>query len=117
MPFERFTHTNCRASRKPSVSANYKGSISFNKAAQEKFGFDGKEFADLYYDRESKHVGISFPSEQELYSINVRNNNSAATISFTALFNFLGIKLEKTTRFPVVQQGEYICFDISEIWK
>jgi hypothetical protein len=64
MAFEKFTDTG-RRSFKPKVSIRKSGVIGFSAAAVDKFKLKDCKFVTLYYDRDTRTIGIQGTREEE----------------------------------------------------
>ena len=70
MPFERFTKTRSRGLI-PKVSIWSRGQIGFNKSAVAKFEIDKFDYLVLFYDKDSKRIGIKLTNDQEEGAIKI----------------------------------------------
>ncbi len=98
MAFERFTHVG--KSYRPKISIRSNGQIGFNFGAIEKFSLGKFQYAVLYYDQESKKVGIQLTGnkdEEGACTLRVKNGN--ASIAAKSYLDYYSINYSKTMRF------------------
>ena len=82
MAWEKFTIT--RRSFSPKISIRGKSQIGFNTAAIEDFKLKDYKFAVLYYDKESKKIGIKLTNDKDEEGVRKLKVRPAAGASLPA---------------------------------
>lgn len=84
----------------PAVSLTRYGNFSLNSKAIAQY-FTGCRFAKLYWDEDTKKVGIKpmKKKEQYAYSLNISPKGNVGSFSATAFCRAYGIKYDKTKTF------------------
>jgi hypothetical protein len=98
MGFERFTESGRSFKARISIRAN--GQIGLSHGAVSKFGLDRYQYVVLFYDKETKQIGIQPTNDAEekgAYRLNVKG--SGATISALAFMDYFGIDHEKAEKY------------------
>lgn len=96
MPFERFNET--ARSYKPKVSIRQNGTIAFNSGAVKKFNLSTHKYVTLFFDRESRIIGIRPTETTEDGSHPLHLGRTGASVSATRFLTFFDVLPEKTTR-------------------
>jgi len=100
MPFVRFTESG--RSYKPKVSIRVNGTIGFNAGAIRKWKLDGFAFIVLFYDKESRTIGIKpvkTADEEGSHKLNFGKGKKSAWVSCRKFFDFFDIAVQDTKRF------------------
>ena len=114
MAFTRFTATGGRF--RPMVTISKAGLISMNKGAARRFNVGACEAAVLFYDSETKRIGIKPTNDMaEDGACRLRKRESGADISGRSFLAFFEITHERTRRFDAVwdAESEMIIVDIA----
>jgi hypothetical protein len=113
--FETFTRRMIPLVKKPSVTIQKKGTMSFNKAAQVALG--SPEAVELLYDKEAKIIGIRAvdPAVEHAYPMRPQGSKSDGPfiVSGSAFTKYYGIKTDEARRFTADVQDGVLCFDIA----
>jgi hypothetical protein len=81
MAFEKFTKTGARGLA-PKASIWSRGQIGFNQSAVAKFQINNYDYVVLFYDKESKRIGIKLTHKNEEGAIKiVKSSTGAAFVS------------------------------------
>ncbi len=110
MAFERFTGRG--KNYKPRVSIWKGGQIGLNQGAVEKFDLINKCYVIMFYDRETRKIGLKFVEngeEEGAAKMNVRNN--AAIIAAKSFLTCYDINHKETDKYDIYideQTGYYI---------
>lgn len=105
MGFVRFTETG--KSYTPRASVSTTGLIGLNDGARKRFGVDGFTHCILYYDADTKRIGIEFTSDSSVEGAQkIRFRPTGADIAGKSFLSFFGIQPEETLLFPVVKDNE-----------
>jgi len=83
MAFERFTKTNARGFV-PKASIWSRGQIGFNQSAVRKFEFNKYDYVVLFYDVESKRIGIKLANKNEEGVIKISKKLASGGASVSA---------------------------------
>lgn len=101
MAFERFTKTG--RSYAPKISIRSNGQLGFNFGAIEKFQLGNFAYAILFYDKQSKMVGIKLTNDKEDEgACKLRVHNKNASIAAKSFLDYYSIPYSKTARFESV---------------
>jgi len=100
MAFERFIQTG--KSYKPKISIRANGQIGLNQGSIEKFKLNKYKYAVLFFDRETKRIGIKPTNTEEegICKLQIRKSNAA--ISGKAFLDYYSIDYSKTKRYEAV---------------
>ena len=84
------------------VTITHFGNFALNSKTVAQY-FQGNRYAKLYWDDDSKKVGIKplKKKEEYAYSVNISPKGNGGTFSGTAFFKTYGIKYDKTRSFLV----------------
>jgi hypothetical protein len=97
MAFVKFTQTGQRF--KPKISIWEGGQIGFTQGAIKRFNLDNFNFAILFYDSDSKKIGIKFTNDNnEEGVIKFNHRKTGGVISGKAFLDFYGIDYSKTIK-------------------
>jgi hypothetical protein len=114
--FEVFTKKMAPLGKKPSVTIQRKGILSFNQAAYAAIG--SPEAVELLYDREERIVGVrpADPNAPHVYIPRsaVRKDYGPYLISGTAFVHYYGIDVTTSRRYPVTVEDGILCIDLKE---
>ncbi len=104
--FEKFTKTHGRGYF-PKASIWGKGQIGLNQGAVGKFSLDSFDYVVLFYDKESKKIGIKFTSEKEDGIIKiVKRPGSGISFSAKAFLDFYDIDYSKRIKYNITHDKE-----------
>ena len=86
----------------PSVSIWSRGQLSFNQGAAQKYNLGDYKYAQLFYDRETRRIGIKFTNEEtEAGAIAMTKGRTGFTLSIKAFLDHYDIPHEKTRKYTV----------------
>jgi hypothetical protein len=107
MAFERFTKTHGKEST-PKVTIWRRGQIAISQGGVDKFDVKQFEFAVLFYDRETKKIGIKLTNdsnEDGAIKIN-KKMRSGVSISGKSFLTYYEIDFSKTIKYDVNDDKE-----------
>jgi hypothetical protein len=114
--FEVFTKKLVPLGKKPAVTIQRKGVMSFNQAAYDLIG--APKAVELLYDRTERIIGVRAvdPDTPHAYEPRgaVNKDNGPYLVSGTAFVNHYGIDTTTSRRYPVSLQGDVLCIDLKE---
>lgn len=116
MPFERFTDTGRSHAAKASIG-HPSGLLGFNDAARRRFKMDDFGFVVLFYDRDSKIVGVQLTGDEKSEGAKkLRLRTTGADVSARGFLDYFAIKLSATTAYDVGydEEGKMILLDLSK---
>ena len=102
---------------KPRVSISSRGLISFSGGAVKRFEMDKHEWCALYYDAESRIVGIELLNTDESdEAIRLRLRSTGADISGSSFLSFFDIEIRDTSMYELVKDDEsgYLVFNLNK---
>jgi hypothetical protein len=100
MAFERFVKPGRIYT--PSVSIWSRGQISFNQGCAIKYNLGNYKYAVLFYDQESRRIGIKFTNnEAENGAIAMNKGRTGFTLSGNAFLGYYDIPHETTRKYTV----------------
>jgi hypothetical protein len=107
MAFERFTRTRTRVST-PKASIWSRGQIGFNQGATEKFNLTSFDYAVIFYDKDTKRVGIRFTKDENEEGATkiIKRPSGGVSFSATAFLNVYGIDHSETRTYNVEYDEE-----------
>lgn len=107
MAFERYKRARARYGE-PKVSIWSRGQIGFNNSAIEEYKLDGFQFAVLFYDGESKKVGIMFTNDEKEEGVIkfVKRKSGGYSFSGVGFLKTYNIEMGETKRYPLVWDEE-----------
>jgi hypothetical protein len=112
--FETFTRRMIPLVKKPFVTIQKRGTMSFNKAAQVALG--SPEAVELLYDKENDVMGIRAvdPSVDHAYPMRAQGNKDDGPyiVSGAAFTKFYGIKTEEARRFNAEMEDGVLIIDL-----
>lgn len=112
MPFERFTKVG--RGYKPKVSIWSKGQIGFNQGAVLRLNLKKYKFAILFYDQESRRVGLRFTNDiNEDGAVKLHVRKTGAVISARSFLDYYGIDYSKKQKYDVDYDKENNLYVIS----
>ena len=100
MAFEHFTRTGGRIDT-PKASIWSKGQIGFNQAAVEKYRLDNYGYVLLFYDRDTKRIGLRFTNDNDSAGATklIIRKGAGASMSARAFLKHYNIYAEKTQKY------------------
>lgn len=105
MGFERFTLAG-RAFR-PKVSIRSTGQIGFSHGCVTRHGLDKTPFAVLFYDRDTKRIGVKPMSDRnEDGALKLSVRGGSGSISARSFLDYYHIEYDKTRSFDVTYDDE-----------
>lgn len=111
MAFQKFTKVGGR-SFVPKVGIWARGQIGFNKGAMEKFKLEHFNFVVLYFDEETRRIGIKFTNDpKEDGTIKVIKRATAVSFSANAFLQTYEIRHDVTKKYDVEfdeNEGMYV---------
>jgi hypothetical protein len=100
MAFERFVKPGRIYT--PSVSIWSRGQISFNQGCAIKYNLENYKYAILFYDRESRRIGIKFTNDEtENGAIAMNKGRTGFTLSGNAFLGYYDIPHSTTRKYAV----------------
>lgn len=115
MPFEKFTEI--RRSHMAKVSISPTGMISFSDGAKRRFGLKDYDFCILYYDKDSKKIGIELTKEEHADgAINLRKRTTGAYIAAKSFVDFFNLGFTNTMIFHLErdEKSGYLIIDLNK---
>ena len=102
MAFEKFTRTGARIGT-PMVSIWARGQIGFNQAVVDDYEIDKFEFVVLYYDKDTKRIGLEFTNNKmaEGACKLAFRKNAGVSISAIAFLKTYKIDYSETKKFDL----------------
>lgn len=111
--FERFTEVNKSFSARITIRQN--GQIGFNGGARNQYGVASHRFAVLFFDRNSKAVGILLTdNEQEPGALRITSTKQNTFIAGRPFLELYGISYEKSRRFRLEKRGDLLVFELEK---
>ena len=98
MAFEKYEGQRPRGT-KDIVSIRKNGQIAFNSKSVQSFEVKGNKFAFLYYDKESKKIGIEFSNAKGRGARRITMLGGTALISGSAFLKHFNINISKAKKF------------------
>jgi hypothetical protein len=102
MVFQKFTKTGTRGYT-PKVSIWQRGQIGFNQGAARKLNLGEYEFAILFYDSDTRRIGVNFTNdgnEEGAIKLSTRSSGGAS-LSARAFLDFYGIDHSDTKKYDI----------------
>jgi len=96
MAFEKFSDT--ARSFRPKVSVRKSGTISFNSGCVKKFNLKGVSFVTLFFDKDSKMVGVMPSDKSDEGSHALHKGKTGAWVSGRRFLDFYGFSPKSTVR-------------------
>lgn len=115
MAFVKFTEAG--RSFAPKCSINPRGTIAFNEGAKKRYNLGKFSFCILYYDADTKKIGIRFTSNNnEEGVLKIRNRKSGIAIAAKSFFDFFNAAPESTMMYAIEQSesGEMFIIDTTK---
>lgn len=101
MAFQRFTKTRSRGYT-PKASIWSRGQIGFNQGAVEKFKIAEFDYAILFYDPDTRKIGVSFTNDgKEEGATKISKRATGASISASAFLDCYEIDHSKTKKYDI----------------
>ena len=115
--FEVFTRKTARLGKKPSVTIQRKGIMSFNQAAYDAIG--SPKAVELLYDRADRIIGVrpaADPDAPHAYQPRgaVGKDYGPYLVSGTAFVHHYGIDVSVSRRYPVTIEDGVLCIDLKK---
>lgn len=105
MGFVKFTETGKSFTPKATISP--RGMISFNDGSRRKYKLDNYKFCVLYYDGETKKVGVELTNDENSEGVvKLRLRVSGADIGAKSFIDFFEIAPNATTMYAVTSGNE-----------
>ena len=100
MAFERFTDTRARGLT-PKASIWSRGQVGFNKSAVLKFQINAYNYIVLFYDQDSKRIGIKLTNKEEEGAIKIskKMKSGGASVSAKSFVFHYGINAPETRNY------------------
>jgi hypothetical protein len=99
MVFEKFISHGRSVSPKATIQKG--GQIRLNEAAVDKFDAENYGFAVLFFDKDTRKIGIKLAKETEPGAVKVKHGRAGATISARKFLLWYGIEHHKTTNYDI----------------
>jgi hypothetical protein len=101
MPFERFTDVG--RSYVPRATLSRYGAIAFNHGARRKFGLDQFAFCVLYFDADTREIGIELTNEKDASgAVRLRlRGKTGADVAARSFMDYYGIAATDTIAYPL----------------
>lgn len=102
MGFERFSITG--GSHSPRATLSAYGILSFNPTAASKYGLAKYSHVVLYYDRDTRKIGVEFTDDEKVEgAIKVRRRPGAGSIDISAklFMEFFDLEITETLLFEI----------------
>jgi hypothetical protein len=100
MPFEKFIPP--RKQKPPQVSIKRTGTISFDKVHASAYGLEKVGHVTLFFDASRKLVGVKPTTDAKAEgAIRLSHRQRVSSVRARSFFEAFGIKLERTSRYPV----------------
>jgi hypothetical protein len=116
MPFEVFTKKMVPLGKKPSVTIQRKGIMSFNQAAYDAIG--SPKAVELLYDRAERIIGVraTDPDTPHAYQPRgaINKDYGPYLVSGTAFVHYYGIDVSVSRRYPVTVEDGMLCIDLKK---
>ena len=102
MAFEKFTKTGGRIGS-PKASIWSRGQIGLNQGALRRFDLEKFDFAILFYDKDTKKIGIKFSNDDtEKGTIKItKRKNGGMSFSGLSFLNYYGIDYSETKKYDL----------------
>lgn len=115
MAFELFTGKG--KNFRPRASVWKGGQIGLNQGAVEKFGLSGNAFVLMYYDKETRRIGLKFTDNgEEEGAIKMNVTNNASVISAKSFLDCYDVNHDETRRYDIFkdEQTDYYIIDLKK---
>lgn len=102
---------------KPRVSISSRGLISFSNGAVKRFEMGSYQWCALYYDSESRKVGIELLNTNESGEVvKLRLRSTGADISGSSFLSFFDIEIKDTNMYDLIKDDEsgWLVFDLDK---
>jgi hypothetical protein len=88
--------------------------LGFNRAARLKFHLDDYTHAILYYDRDSRKIGVELIADGSAPgAVKLRNRAFGSDLSARRFIDYYDIPVPSTLRFTIEQQDAILVLDMS----
>jgi hypothetical protein len=118
MAFEKFTKPGSRIGA-PKAAIWSSGQIAFNQGSMDEFNLSKYNYAILYYDRDSKRIGVEFTNDERAegaHKLVGRKGSSGTSISAIAFLRNYKIGFGETIQYDLThdkENGLYV-FDLKQ---
>lgn len=115
MAFIKFTEHGRSYAAKASISKN--GMLSFSDGARKRFEMDKSRFCILYYDPETKRIGIEFTTDKNAEGARkIRFRSTGADVAAKSYVDFFDIGIKETMLFPIEKDNDtgYAIIELSK---
>lgn len=112
--FERSDMLRDRADT-PEVSIWKKGTIAFTKAAEEKYGIKQYRYASLYFDPDTRKIGIKLTNDRSRPKdvFKITQGKSNLVITAPPFFKKLKLSTEKTKRYEILEEDDMLVIKLA----
>ena len=105
MAFIKFTEHG--RSYTPKVSISRSGMLSLNDGARKRFGLDDRQVCVLYYDPDTKRIGIEFTTDASVDGARkVRLRETGADIAAKSFLQYFDICVEQTMLYTLETEND-----------
>ena len=103
MAYEKFEKKRRRTDDQPMITVLKGGQLGINKICVDQFFKDFK-FAEMYFDRERKKIGIRPTNEKtkDVHTVRRLKDGKLGSISAIEVLKHYGVEHEKSTAYPVI---------------
>lgn len=112
--FERSDMLRDRADT-PEVSIWKKGTIAFTKAAEEQYGIKQYRYASLYFDPDTRKIGIKLTNDRsrpkDVFKITLGKSN--LVITAPQFFKKFKLSTEKTKRYEILEEDDMLVIKLA----
>lgn len=118
MTFEKFTRPGSRIGD-PKAAIWSSGQIAFNQGSMDEFNLSKYNYAILYYDRDSKRIGVEFTNDERAegaHKLVGRKSSSGTSISAIAFLKNYKIDFGETIQYTLTNDKEsgFYVFDLKQ---
>jgi hypothetical protein len=114
MPFVKYTGGG--RSYVPRASISKTGMISFTEGAKQRFRMSDYGFAVLYYDEESRRIGIELVTDESAEGARrIRHRDTGCDMAAKSFLDFFDIGVRRTTAYQIARDSEtgYLVVDLT----
>ena len=99
----------------PEVSIWKKGTIAFTKAAEEQYGIKQYRYASLYFDPDTRKIGIKLTNDRSRPKDVFKITPGKSNLVITAPQFFIKFKLstEKTKRYEILEEDDMLVIKLA----
>ncbi len=98
MPFAKYEGQRPRGATEI-VSIRRNGQIAFNSKAVQSFSVGGFKFAELYFDRANRRIGIQLTNSKDKGARKIMSLGSTALVTGAGFLRHFGINISKARKF------------------